>query len=59
MNDEIERTKEAKDRETIHMIQSQCVHRRQGVMTVARLFYDQLIFYCQDCEKILYGQEAK
>lgn len=59
MNDEIERTKEAKDREIIHLIQSRCVHRRQGIIKVARAFYDQLIFYCQDCEKILYGKEVK
>ncbi len=59
MNNEIERTKEARDREIIHLIQSKCVHRRQGVIKVARDFYHQLIFYCQDCEKILYGKEVK
>jgi len=59
MRKEIERTKEARDREITHMIQSQCVHRRQGVIKIAKLFYDQLIFYCQDCEKILYGKEQK
>lgn len=56
---EIQETKEAKDREIIHIIQSRCIHRRQGIIKVAREFYDQLIFYCQDCEKILYGKEQK
>jgi len=59
MSKEIKGTKEARDREIIQLIQSRCVHRRLGVIKIARLFYDQLIFYCQDCEKILYGKELQ
>lgn len=44
---------EARDREIIQPIQSRCIHRRLGIVKNTD------IFYCQDCEKILYGKEAK
>lgn len=52
MNDEIEKTKEARDREIIQLIQSRCVHRRMGILKVAKAFYQVKILYCQDCEKL-------
>lgn len=46
--------KEAKDREIIQLIQSRCVHRRQGIVKDS-----DNVLYCQDCEKVLYGKEQK
>jgi len=48
MNKEIERTKEAKDREIIQLIQSRCIHRRLGIVKNS-----DNVLYCQDCEKII------
>ena len=44
------KTKEAKDREIIQLIQSRCVHRRIGIVKGS-----EFVFYCEDCEKVLYG----
>jgi len=49
-----EKSKEAKDREIIQLIQSRCVHRRIGIVKGS-----DNVFYCQDCEKILYGMGSK
>ena len=49
--------KEARKREVVQLIQSRCVHRRRGIIKVAKLFYHQEVVYCQDCEKILYDLE--
>lgn len=43
--------KEAKDRETIQLIQSRCVHRRRGVTSDE----GHNVVKCLDCEKFLYG----
>lgn len=51
------KSKEAKDREIIQLIQSRCVHRRMGILKVAKAFYQAKILYCQDCEKLFPGKE--
>lgn len=53
---EIERTKEAKDREIIQLIQSRCVHRRMGILKLGIFLYDQKFLYCQDCLKSFPGK---
>lgn len=49
-----EESKEAYDRGIIQLIQSRCVHRRIGIVKGS-----ELVFYCEDCEKILYGMGLK
>lgn len=49
----MEKAKEAKDRETIQLIQSRCKHRRRGIVSQE----GHNVQYCQDCNKIFYDKE--
>lgn len=49
----MDKTKEARDRKLIQLIQSRCKHRRVGIVKGSAT-----IFYCEDCEKILYGMAS-
>ena len=41
--------KEAKNRELVQLIQSNCRHRRMGIIKNSGT-----VLYCQDCMKVLY-----
>lgn len=49
----IQKSKERKNKRTIQLIQSRCVHRRRGVLSQD----GHNVLYCQDCLKTFDGED--